>query len=89
MTLNGVMAVISRYFVKSGYLGHIRLFYVTVVEAGYTVCNRNVAQRISAMYDLWRNSQRLIIEKTALKTGATHWTAKIPVVKDCAAICQQ
>ena len=44
MTLNGVMAVILRYFAEFGTSGSN---YVTVVEDRPTlVCDRNVSQRI-------------------------------------------
>ena len=41
MTLNGVTAVILRYFTKLG-----RVKHVTLVEVRHIVCDKNVAQRI-------------------------------------------
>jgi len=56
MTLNGVVAVILRYFTEFGTFGAI---YVTVVNVIYIICN--VAQRISFQkYDLWQRFRRLL-----------------------------
>jgi len=68
ITFNDVMAVISHYFD----FAKLGCSCATVVEVRtHASCDKNVARWIqfSAIYDLWRYSQRLL-RKSALKRGA-------------------